>query len=297
VVWGSNLNGRLAIFPRWRESSRVGAARGPISRAYADARLARFSAGYLAALWGPEPAATQVALAMARAAVVGAFARSETPELSHLALYEEEDAAGPVQRDEALLLYSVIRVTRPKTLVELGFLRGHSAFNFLRAMDPDAQLYSFDVEPLAEQAAQVIFERDHRLHFRLKSQSEVSADDVDGRPVDFVFFDASHDLAINQKTFAQLESLLSARAIVAVHDTGVWTRDSLRDAPKSSAYARENPGYWLADGNFAHRPEERAFVNWIAETRPHFGQIHLHSESTLRHGVTLLQAGGPLPTT
>lgn len=275
----------------------MGAVRDrPISRAYADARLARFSAGYLAALWGPEPHATQVAGAMARAAVVGAFARSETPELSHLALYEEEDAAGPVQRDEALLLYSVIRVTRPKTLVELGFLRGHSAFNFLRAMDPDAQLYSFDVEPLAEQAAQVISARDDRLHFRLKSQNEVSAEDVDSRPVDFVFFDASHDLAINQATFARLEGLLSARAIVAVHDTGTWTRESLVGAPKSTAYTHENPSYWLDSGEFAHRPDERHFVNWIAETRPQFGEIHLHSRSTLRHGLTLLQAEGPLPT-
>lgn len=35
---------------------------------------------------------------------------------------------GAVQRDEGLLLHALVRAMRPKTLVEIGFFRGHSAF-------------------------------------------------------------------------------------------------------------------------------------------------------------------------
>ena len=64
--------------------------------------------------------------------------------------------------------------------------------------------------------------------------------------------------------------------------------------PEAVQYAEANPSDWLSTGDFAHRPDEREFVNWIRETRPDFSQLHLHSRATLRHGLTLLQAGGPL---
>ena len=54
--------------------------------------------------------------------------------MAHLTFYDEL-SWGPVQRDEALVLYSLVRAIRPQTVVEIGFLRGDSAFNFLR--DPE----------------------------------------------------------------------------------------------------------------------------------------------------------------
>ena len=134
------------------------------------------------------------------------------PDVSHLAFYEEENASGPIQRDEALFLYGAIRVIRPKTVVEIGFLRGQSAFNFLRAMDDDAVLYSFDIDPLAESAARTIFANDQRLRFTLKSQDKIGAEDVDNRSIDFVLLDASHDLAMNRETFTRIEPLLAPGA-------------------------------------------------------------------------------------
>src|SRR3954463_13145797 len=52
-------------------------------------------------------------------------------DLAHLAWYEEELAVGPLQREEALLLFALVRVMRPAVVVELGFLQGRSALNFL----------------------------------------------------------------------------------------------------------------------------------------------------------------------
>jgi predicted O-methyltransferase YrrM len=278
--------------------SSVARLRARAQRAYREARLARFYAGYMAAIWDPwgppdRVKPSRVAVAMARAAVDGALA-PDAVDLAYLDLFKEEDASGPVQRDEAILLYGLIRVLRPRTLVELGFLRGHSAFNFLQAMDPEAVLYSFDSDPEADDAARTIAGRDPRLRFAVRSQDEIGAADVDGRPVDFLFIDASHDLEINRRTFAAIEGLLAPRAVVAVHDTGAWTREAVNLAPQAVQYAAANPSYWLSTGDFAHRPDEREFVNWIRETRPDFGQLQLHSRATLRHGLTLLQAGGPL---
>ena len=218
------------------------------------------------------------------------------PDVSHLAFYAEENASGPIQREEALFLYGAIRVIRPKTVVEIGFLRGQSALNFLRAMDDDAVLYSFDIDSLAEPAARTIFANDQRLRFTLKSQDKIRAEDVDNRSIDFVLLDASHDLAMNRETFTRIEPLLAPRAILAVHDTGAWSREGVQLSPGAVEYTEQNPGNWLPSGHFAHRPDERKFVNWIRETRPHYAQIHFHAESTLRHGVTLLQANTALPT-
>jgi hypothetical protein len=43
---------------------------------------------------------------------------------------------GPAQRDEAVVLHALVRALRPET-VEVGFLAGHSAFNFLVALHLD----------------------------------------------------------------------------------------------------------------------------------------------------------------
>lgn len=231
---------------------------------------------------------------LARAAVTGRLFRRDAPDLSHLASYAETDALGPLQRDEAILLYGTVRALRPKTVVEIGFYRGRSAFNFLRALEPDARLYSFDIDPQSEALARELFSHDQRLRFARKPQDEITAEDIDNRQIELLFIDASHELVINQRTFAAIEPLLGERALLAIHDTGTWSREHL---PASHAeHAARRPGQWLGD-EYAHQPEERRFVNWIGEAHPRFAQIHLHSRWTLRHGLTLLQAGGPLPAT
>jgi len=107
---------------------------------------------------------------LARAVATGALFRADASDVSHLAAYAETDALGPLQRDEALLLYGAIRALRPQTVVEIGFYRGRSAFNFLRALDHDARLYAFDIDPQSETLASELFGHDERLRFALRSQ-------------------------------------------------------------------------------------------------------------------------------
>jgi predicted O-methyltransferase YrrM len=208
---------------------------------------------------------------------------------AHLALFEEA-TLGPVQREEALLLMGLVRVLRPRTVMEIGFLYGHSALNFLRALDHDARLYSFDINPALEDQAHKLFGHDPRFVFRCRSQTAIRATDLDGRKADFVFLDASHDCDLNVLTFERLLALMAPRAILAVHDTGAVTRALV----PAGHPVLDRVDRWAGDA-YEGEPGERAFVNWVLQEHPEFAQVHLHSERTLRCGVTLLQRSAPLP--
>lgn len=212
--------------------------------------------------------------------------------MSHLLSYREDDAIGPLQRDEAIALFGIVRSLRPMTLVEFGFFHGHSAFNFLQAMPPDARLFSFDIAQDSIVRAKTEFSFDHRFTFIGKSQTEFESADIGNREIDFVFFDAAHELDLNQESFRRVECCLAAGATVAIHDTGLWHRAHF--APIHETFVREMPGAWVNEELYAHQPGEREFVDWILSAYSDFTALHFHSEGTLRHGFTLLQRKRPL---
>ena len=115
-------------------------------------------------------------------------------------------------------------------------------------MDNDAVLTSFDIDSLAEPAARTIFANDQRLRFTLKSQDKIRAEDVDNRSIDFVLLDASHDLAMNRETFTRIEPLLAPRAILAVHDTGAWSREGVQLSPGRSSTPNRTLGIGFPRG-------------------------------------------------
>lgn len=176
---------------------------------------------------------------------------------------------GPLLKEDALVLQSIIRATNPKVLVEFGYFIGTSARAMLEVMDEDAVLHSVDNT------------RDHditdpRFIFHKESQEKFKP----SGNIDFVFLDASHDYELNWKTFLNIKDNLSDKAIIVVHDTGTWAGGNVFGAD-----------YGHADelGNWIHCPDELKFVNYISTTFPNFQQIHLHSSSEVRHGMTLLQ--------
>lgn len=223
-------------------------------------------------------------------ALIGAtngLMRSRRVGTGYLAAYEEGEALGPLQRDEALLLHALVRVTAPRTIVEFGFANGHSALVFLEAGTRETLVASYDIDPVAAKRARRRF--GNRGNFRLvqKSQADFDPADVDGRPVDLAFIDASHDFDLNRRTFEKLLPALADDAVVAVHDTGTWARAHM--GPRIRAHLDGAEGHWIDAERYAHAPGERRFVNWIASAHPAFGTLHLHSAHRLRHGLTLLQ--------
>jgi predicted O-methyltransferase YrrM len=213
--------------------------------------------------------------------------RTRAFDLTHLAFFDEVSAAGPLQREEALLLYGLVRVLRPTVVVEFGFLGGRSALNFLTALAPGGTLYSFDIDAGSERTARRYFGDRPDFRFLPKSQADITAADVDGRPIDLAFIDASHDVEINRRTFERLESLLADDAVIVIHDTGTWAAEHM--TPGHVQYAAGAPGWWLSADEFVHQPGEREFVNWVREAHPEFSQVNLHTRRTLRHGMTILQ--------
>jgi len=172
---------------------------------------------------------------------------------------------GPIQKEDELLLKAIIKMTNPKKCVELGFFNGFSAKTMLDALEQDAKLISYDNTVHGNI-------NDKRFTFKYKSQVEYEENNVD-----LVFFDASHDLQLNIATFLKVIPSLNNKAIIAIHDTGAWKEMIL-----------DTGGYFIKEG-YLHRPDERKFVNWIKENYPEFQQIHFHSLSKIRHGMTLLQ--------
>jgi predicted O-methyltransferase YrrM len=232
----------------------------------------------------------------AYSALTGRLFRRDPLDTTHLHAFREGPGVfGPIQREEALLLFALVRAVRPRTVLELGFGRGRSAYNFLRALDADARLYTFDVSDEAARMAAQLFGHDERLRFRRKSQAEFEPADVDGRSVDLVLLDASHDLALNRETLRRVLPILAPDAILAVHDTGTMHRSALtpRQQVKADTIWRAQ---WVVPDVFEHQPGERATVNWLRDEHPEFAQIHVHTHRVLRWGLTLLQRSERLET-
>ncbi|MDQ3741289.1 MAG: class I SAM-dependent methyltransferase [Actinomycetota bacterium] len=232
----------------------------------------------------------------ARSALRGDLFRRDALDVTHLHAFPEGGArVGPVQREEALVLYALVRAVRPRTVVEFGFHDGRSAFNLVRALDPDARLYTYDIGAASARVAEQLFGHDDRVRFHLKSQAEFEPADVDGREVDFVFLDASHDLALNQETFRRVLPVLAPDALVAVHDTGTVPRALLTPgqlAEVEAAWSHQ----WVTPDAFEHQPGERATLNWLRDEHPEFAQVNLHTHRVVRWGLTLLQRSARLET-
>lgn len=218
--------------------------------------------------------------------------RTNPIRMNHFLSYREDDAVGPLQRDEAVALFGIVRTLRPRTLVEFGFFHGHSAFNFLQAMPGDSRLFSYDISEDSITRAREEFTFDRRFKFIGKSQLEFEPSDIDNRLIDFVFFDAAHELELNQETFRKILPHLSPEAMLAIHDTGLWHRNHLTQVHRE--FIDEMPGKWVSEDLYAHQPGERAFIDWVVAGSDEFTAIHFHSSDTLRHGFSLLQRKRPL---
>lgn len=177
---------------------------------------------------------------------------------------------GPLLKEDAEFLKAIIKMTTPKKVVEFGFFWGDSARAMLSAMPEISELHSFDNTKNGEGI------EDGRFHFYCKSQDEIEGINN----IDFVFLDASHELELNKRTFEYLRKNMNEKGIIAVHDTGTWIGGNVFNAEF---------GEMNEKGEWVHCPDEIAFINWVKETYPEWQQIHFHSSSEVRHGITLLQ--------
>lgn len=216
-------------------------------------------------------------------------------DFNHLSLLEAQALNGSICRDEALFIYSLIKMIRPRVVVEFGFARGHSALNVLTAIDKEAKLYSFDIAEVSRITAEAVFSHYENFHFRYKSQLEFLPDDIHNQKIDLVYFDAVYDKAINLATFDKIKSSLSDQAIVMLHDTNVWKKTMMDESHLS--YAGKKPNDWLNENEFQSQKGQREFYNEFIKIFPDYSAVTLHSSTTpLLSGISLLQKKSVLRT-
>src|ERR1019366_4541481 len=102
-------------------------------------------------------------------------------DLMHLSQPDDQRVIGPIQDDEALFLFSIIRGMRLRTILEVGGGAGYSARNFLAAVGPHGKVYTVDPNPVATIS-------DNHIVVS-KSIGDVVATDIFAEQIDLVFFD------------------------------------------------------------------------------------------------------------
>eukprot|EP00930_Biecheleria_cincta_P005379 TRINITY_DN106304_c0_g1_i1.p1 TRINITY_DN106304_c0_g1~~TRINITY_DN106304_c0_g1_i1.p1 ORF type:complete len:218 (-),score=22.02 TRINITY_DN106304_c0_g1_i1:13-666(-) len=160
--------------------------------------------------------------------------------------------AGPIQDDEALLLFAAIRVSGVRRVLEIGTRQGDSASNFLSAMRciPGARLYTVDVKAVPMLGA--------RHTSIVKDAANLTWSDIDNIPVNLIFLDCHHYASTKRLLERVLgEKMLTRDGMIALHDTGLhaWRRHPSSRGEKS-----------VVVGNrtfYVHQPTERIIAQWI----------------------------------
>ncbi len=209
-------------------------------------------------------------------------------DLAHLVQPPHQRVAGPVQDDEALLLYALVRVMRVRRVLEVGGLNGYSARNFLAALgdETDAAVYTVDLKPVPRQAP--------NHHVITQDCATLAPAQLHGLPFELLFFDAHvADAQIALLDRLQAAGLLRPDTVLALHDT------NLHPARTADwAYPVQHEG--RVEG-WVHQAAERQMVNALHERGWDAISLHLplargDHRLRIRHGLTLMQRFRPLTT-
>ena len=197
--------------------------------------------------------------------------------LDHLTQEDNQYVWGPIQDDEALFLYSLIRGSCLTRILEIGGLAGYSARNFLKAVEfsKEGIVYSCDLNPVP------VLAENHKTI--IKNALNITLEDVDNKPLDLIFFDC-HDLVQLNIYMKFVESgIITNDTILALHDTNLHYEPFNKWGP-----------FVPSECGFAHQPVERIMVNEFKRLGYDIFSIKTdaskHSaEFPIRHGVSICQ--------
>lgn len=203
-------------------------------------------------------------------------------DLSHLLQADDQAVCGPIQDDEALLLYALVRCMRLKRVLEIGGLAGYSTTNFLMAMKrsgPEGFVYTCDLQQCWTQA------QNHKVI--VKDARELTGEDLDNAPLDLVLYDCHEMVQLDVHARLARLGLIDDRTVIALHDTNLHYPPHA-DAAGMTAGVVVEP----ETGGRAHQLVERHMVNQLksmgydavcVDTTP---AAH-HAGFPFRHGLTI----------
>lgn len=200
-------------------------------------------------------------------------------QLDHLTQEPSQEVLGPIQDDEALFLYALIRCMLLRRVLEVGGGTGYSARNFCRAVGPRGLVVTVNDAPLEPVATN---------HVVLVGVGANTISESFG-PLDLVFFDC-HNFDFQMQFLRNLQAVggVTEATLLALHDT------NLHPAKVVSWSCRQ------VDGGFVHQPAERRMVNWLRDEGYEALNVHTvrdrHDASLpYRHGLTILSKNRMLP--
>lgn len=198
-------------------------------------------------------------------------------DLEHLTQDASQEVLGPIQDDEALLLFAVIRTMRIHNILEIGGLSGYSARNFSKATI-DGLIYTVDINPVPKIANNhIVITKDCNL---------ITKEDIPTK-IDMVFFDA-HVLEPQLNLYKTLlnNEIIDDEVVLVFHDTNLHPN-------------RICGGSYPIDGGWVHQKVERDLVEYFKSVG--FDAISFHTKLTedtikFRHGVTIMKKHKKLTT-
>lgn len=190
-------------------------------------------------------------------------------DLAHLTQAPSQEVIGPIQDDEALALFALIRCMRLDRVLEIGGLGGYSARNFLAAVGPAGAVYSVDIHRVPQVAP------NHRCI--TKDARDLTTGDVDGLPLDLVFFDC-HDM-VQMQVFAAMreQGMITDRTVLALHDTNLH--------PHNITGCARIEGRARIEGGWEHQPVEREMTRQFRAS--HGYDVFSYHTTASRHDATL----------
>lgn len=216
-------------------------------------------------------------------------------DLTHLTQDDDQNVGGPIQDDEALFLYSIIRGCRLSRILEIGGLNGYSAKNFLKALDYPRKLgetytlYTCDITEVPTQG------KNHKV--LTKNAMDITSEDLDNKPLDMIFYDCHDMIQMVIHSVLVAKGLINDKTIIALHDT------NLHYAPHMHRkhYPPHDPigEYVESEKGWAHQPVERKMVNLFKDMGYDIFSISTdaskHSSMLpVRHGMTICRKFFPL---
>ena len=193
-------------------------------------------------------------------------------DLSHLVQEPSQEVLGPIQDDEALFLYALVRTCRLRTVLEVGGLGGYSAANFLKAVGPDGIVFTVDLDPVPQLAPNHVVLRKDARH--------LTAADVP-RHVDLLFFDChDHDAQMDMYRALTEVGAVTDRTTLVLHDTNTHPFQTVPWA------------YPIGEGEWVHQPAERRMANAFKDAGYDVLCVHTHPSAhgphlPFRHGLTV----------
>lgn len=196
-------------------------------------------------------------------------------DLTHLIQQENQNVSGPIQDDEALFIYSIIRGCRLERILEIGGLNGYSGKNFLQALSYSNKgiLYTCDINDVPKLG------ENHKVI--VKNALDLSKDDLDNKTLDLVFFDCHDIIQLNIYEKLLKNNIIDDKTILALHDT------NLHYSPYQHCGK-----YISADDGYAHQQVERHMVNIFKEKGYDIFSISTdatkhNADFPVRHGITV----------